>query len=530
LDARDVTPYLEILYKTALVQVRDEHLAEELVQETCLCFLQAVSGGAEIQNPQAYLLSVLRNRFFALLRRKYRTPSVYFGDIPEIPDETDFGGLEKTQEAERVRKALAFLTRTYREVLTRYYMRNESVAQIAGALGIPKGTVLSRLDAGRKKIKEGMKEMEAYSEKSYRPEALGLGMNGRTGQSGEPFSCVQGLLDQNILIAAYEEPLTVLDIAKALGTPTAFIEERVESLTEAQLMKRTGNKYAADFFIQSTAHSHEALKASKKFAAETFDRVHPILAEMMARYGEIDGFGTFGATQKYICAALYLQSGIISPVKEAATGQPALAYNDFPDRPNYGKWILAGTRSDYAEPPDNELGKYGASGQFRADNINDYIISLREWSTAPGPTHLARFKYSLNARERALLIDAVRTGTVSAFQTELLPDIEKYGFIKEENGKKVPAVPYITPADEIKIDEAERTGGAAFCRDLLDKAAKMCRENKIPYPKRIPYAEKYAYGLPLEFLSMAYVYEAAERGLITIEDGKYYPVMYLVRK
>jgi RNA polymerase sigma-70 factor (ECF subfamily) len=154
---------MDVLYKAALVQTRGEALAEELVQETYLHVLQAVAKGAAVDNPKAYLFSVLRNRFFMHLRKKYRFSTVYFGDMPQdIPDEADFGALERSEDAKAVRRALAFLSHTYREVMVRYYMKGESVEQIAAGLSIPKGTVLSRLNAGRKKMKEGFENMDAY--------------------------------------------------------------------------------------------------------------------------------------------------------------------------------------------------------------------------------------------------------------------------------------------------------------------------------------------------------------------------------
>ena len=222
----DLLEYMDALYKSALIQTRDESIAEELVQDTYLYALQAISKGYVIQKPKAYLRSVLRNRFFMYLREKYKFSTVYLGDLPyELPDETDFGELERSEESEAVRRELAFLSHTYREVMVRYYMKNESVERIAAELSVPKGTVLSRLDTGRKKIKEGIENVETYSENSYRPEILTIGMNGRCGQNGEPFSCVKNSLDQNILITAYEKPLTVSEIARSLGTPMAFIEE-----------------------------------------------------------------------------------------------------------------------------------------------------------------------------------------------------------------------------------------------------------------------------------------------------------------
>ena len=129
-------------------------------------------------------------------------------------------------------------------------------------------------------------------------------MNGRCGQSGEPFSCVKNSIDQNILIIAYEKPLTVSEIAHALGTPMAFIEESVNNLVDSQLMKRYGTKVATDFFIISPDDQIKALGVAKTFAKTTFDRANDALMKMVERYGEIEGFSAFNATQKYICAAL----------------------------------------------------------------------------------------------------------------------------------------------------------------------------------------------------------------------------------
>ena len=153
------------------------------------------------------------------------------------------------------------------------------------------------------------------------------------------------------------------------------------------------------------------------------------------------------------------------------------------------------------------------------DNVNEHVLSSCEWNSALGSTHWAKYKYSLSFKERALLIDAVRTNSLNAFQAELLPDMERYGFIQIENGVKVPAVPYITREDERVFFDIEREAGAAFCEACLDDAVRVCKDNIIPYPKRIPFAEEAAFGLPVDFHPMAYVYEAATRGIITIEEG-----------
>jgi len=531
MTATDLLQYMDDLYKTALIKTRDENLAKDLVQETCLYTLQALSKGTVIQKPKAYLLSVLHNRFFMHLRKKYKLSTTYYSDLPFEPTaESDFGEIERSQEAEAIRRELSFLSHTHREVMVRYYMNNQRVEDIAAALSIPKGTVLSRLDSGRKKIREGIENMQTYSENSYRPDTLYLGMNGRMGQKGEPFSCVKNSLDQNILIIAYEKPLTVSEIARALGTPMAFIEESVNALVDAQLMTREGTKVATDFFIKSVEDCVKAVEIGKAFAKNTFDKVHPIIMKAVERYNEIPGFSVLNLTQKYLCAVLTMRLSVGSRVYEAATGKQNRDYQDWPDRPNYGKWVVIGTRRPYGYEGDRERHKYNLSGRSNEVDINEYISHSSEYNSALGPINWANLKYDLSQKELAQLIDAVRTNTVNAFQAELLPDMKRYGLVKDEDGMKVPAVPYITKADEEIFHDIQREAGEGFCYACLDDAVKICNENIIPYPKRLQFAEEDAFGLPIDYLPLAYVYEAAAREFITIEEGMFYPVMYMVAR
>lgn len=76
---------------------------------------------------------------------------------------------DKDDEAENVRKAVAYLAKNYREVIVGYYMNGQSVRRIASELGIPEGTVKSRLHLGRDHVKKGISDMEKYSKQSYSP-------------------------------------------------------------------------------------------------------------------------------------------------------------------------------------------------------------------------------------------------------------------------------------------------------------------------------------------------------------------------
>lgn len=110
-------------------------------------------------------------------------------------------------------------------------------------LDISKGTVLSRLSAGREQIRIGFDSMERYEKQSYQPERLDITCNGCMGLNGEPFSLADDdMMKQNILIAAYAKPVTCVEIALALGIPTAYIENAVNDLVSSSLCRKKAIK------------------------------------------------------------------------------------------------------------------------------------------------------------------------------------------------------------------------------------------------------------------------------------------------
>lgn len=103
---------------------------------------------------------ILRNRCLNLLARRqtsrrYATAQAAgFGSCDDEEPPGPRGLLEQREEQEGLRAALASLAPELREILTLKYLQDRSYTDIAHLLGIPRGTVMSRLYHARLALRE----------------------------------------------------------------------------------------------------------------------------------------------------------------------------------------------------------------------------------------------------------------------------------------------------------------------------------------------------------------------------------------
>lgn len=261
------TGHMDWLFHQAMALCQNTQDAQELTQETLLAALQA----DEPENPRAWLLTVLRRRHADLLRRKYRLPTVCIDAIMELPAPES----PDDDEAAQVRREVAYLAGRYREAIVRHYLLGENTSDVADALEIPRGTVLSRLSAGREQMRKGLTHMEDYGRQSYQPERLDVSCNGRPGLHDEPWSLVSGdLMKQNLLIAAYDAPVTPVELARHLGIPTAYVEQAADALVQGELMRRIGGKVVTDFLITTPDMRLRGLEVTAGSSPRSLRRDH----------------------------------------------------------------------------------------------------------------------------------------------------------------------------------------------------------------------------------------------------------------
>ncbi len=167
-------PHQAELYGVAMRIARDPDTAKDLVQETLLRAMCAWESFQPGSNLRAWLFRILTNAFingYRKRRRHQRFATERPGDALNAlygrdQDRTD--DLEDTlvegELCDEVKTALDRLGPEYRDVVERADLRGEKYKDIADALSVPIGTVMSRLFRARR-VLEG--ELASFAQKDY---------------------------------------------------------------------------------------------------------------------------------------------------------------------------------------------------------------------------------------------------------------------------------------------------------------------------------------------------------------------------
>lgn len=148
-------PHLDAAYNLARWLLRNEHDAEDAVQEACLRAWRAFDrfrGG----DGRAWLLAIVRNVCYTRLRQNRREPATEalneeIHGMNEAAGETRAVAWSELR-SEQLHAALDRLPDEFREILVLHELEGLAYREIAEVAEIPIGTVMSRLARARRKL------------------------------------------------------------------------------------------------------------------------------------------------------------------------------------------------------------------------------------------------------------------------------------------------------------------------------------------------------------------------------------------
>jgi RNA polymerase sigma-70 factor (ECF subfamily) len=155
-----VEPEVEVLLRVALSLTGHRADAEDLVQDTVIRAWRAMDG-FDGRHPRAWLLTILRNTHRNTHRRQ--RPDTAAEPADAVGARPAFGAREHpdpqqvhadAQLSDRLERAVLALPETFRTVLLLVDVDQLTYAEAAATLGVPIGTVMSRLSRARHRVRK----------------------------------------------------------------------------------------------------------------------------------------------------------------------------------------------------------------------------------------------------------------------------------------------------------------------------------------------------------------------------------------
>ena len=132
--------------------LRDESLAEDVFQETCMRVLNNAGRFDPRSRFRTWLYTVAHNLCMDELRRRRRRMSIPAGELPRPTPEPD--PHERLVEGESTRRLLGGLKPELRSVVVLRVLHGYSQEETARIVGAPVGTVKSRLHHALKRLRQ----------------------------------------------------------------------------------------------------------------------------------------------------------------------------------------------------------------------------------------------------------------------------------------------------------------------------------------------------------------------------------------
>ncbi len=156
-----VLPHLDAAYRLARLLVKRHEDAQDIVQDAYIKAFKGF-GGFRGGNAQAWILMIVRNTAYTWIKKHYTDSNLIPFDeaIHQLPTEESLSESSYEERSRQLREALARLPVEFREILVLRDIEGWSYKQLASALNVPLGTVMSRLNRARERLREEIAKVQ----------------------------------------------------------------------------------------------------------------------------------------------------------------------------------------------------------------------------------------------------------------------------------------------------------------------------------------------------------------------------------
>ena len=344
MDNDALVNYIDKILSFSQSRTYSKEEAEELTQEILLQAVKNIPTIQDMDKFEPWLWGVANNTLKSFRRSMGRARNMYSSEdtgaqVQYCVDEYEF---EQDEIYDALRKNIAQLSLSYREIIIMRYYDGLTSKEIAERLNIPEGTVRYRLSVGREKLK---KEINTMQETALKPVKLNLYTNGSYG--GNPRLYLNDALSHNILYQAYREERTVGELSKLLGVPAYYIEDRIEMLLKCDTVTQpTKNTILTKISIFNESFNKYDDAQTKEFLKAMSGELFALADKLAAK---IPGLGIYTAGRSHdelmclFCVMAFDHSHHLNKKEESSTSECIPPSEKF----DGGSWQFYAQTEDY---------------------------------------------------------------------------------------------------------------------------------------------------------------------------------------
>ncbi len=247
---------LKNIFAFSISNLFDKQEAEDLTNDIVVAVLSSVERLESDDAFYGFLWRVAENTLKKHIRKKNRgntkSDEGFYGVNWSTPEEQ----IVENEDIMTLRRELSLLSKQYREVTVRYYIKNKTVTEISKELNISIEMVKYYLFKTRKILKEGVQMQRNLGEKSYNPGTFAIDFWGY-GKNSYLWETFERKLPGNIVLAAFEKPMTLWELSLELGVAAVYLEDELDILLEHNLINEIGEKYQTNFIIFKEDYENE---------------------------------------------------------------------------------------------------------------------------------------------------------------------------------------------------------------------------------------------------------------------------------
>ena len=284
---------IENTYLFCVKRISDSEAARDLSQEILLEAIQCIKSGKTFIHFHSWYWKMARNKYVNFLAAK-QNHALPIDEVMGIADDS-LTPMEQLMDEENIAMlnySLSRLASIYREIVIRFYLKEQPITQIATELHVPVGTVKRRLFDAKKHLKERFEHMNYIGKTAYAPAEVDWQW-GFGAQLPSQLMASTSICPQTMVICR-NEAKALNEIADEIGVAPIYLEEILCQMVELNLLTMPSKgTYQANHCVFPMKEYQKAYRYMLDVLCDNgfSKRIHEILSGLKEQVESLDFYG-----------------------------------------------------------------------------------------------------------------------------------------------------------------------------------------------------------------------------------------------